>query len=187
MICIGLTYIIRTCTSTPLWAVADSFDHIRSGPVPVSIRINTGIPAEWIRNLRWSQLVSKHRFESKCSAKVSPLERESARQSWILNFTPRIPDSRLLISFCQWNLDSGFQSLVGFRILWVVFRIPRPRISDSTSKNFPVCGIRTLLHEAKSSPHKKDNTGQPGPTSRTLLMKYPPKVYLSKRKSGCLF
>ena len=30
---------------------------------------------------------------------------------------------------CQWNLDSGFQSLVGFRI-------PKPRILDSKSKNF---------------------------------------------------
>ena len=34
-------------------------------------------------------------------------------------------------SFCQWNLDSVFQSLVGFRIPWAVFRIPKPRISDS--------------------------------------------------------
>ena len=34
-------------------------------------------------------------------------------------------------SLCQWNLDSGFQSLVGF------FWIPNPRISDSTSSNFP--------------------------------------------------
>ena len=31
----------------------------------------------------------------------------------------------------QWKLDSGFQSLVGF------FRIPNPRISDSTSNDFP--------------------------------------------------
>ena len=33
------------------------------------------------------------------------------------------------------NLDSGFQSLVGFRILSAGFRIPKPRIPDSTSKN----------------------------------------------------
>ena len=31
---------------------------------------------------------------------------------------PGILDS----NFCQWNLDSGFQSLVGFRIPWAVFR-----------------------------------------------------------------
>ena len=34
-------------------------------------------------------------------------------------------------SFCQWNLDSVFQSLVSFRIPWAVFRIPKPRIPDS--------------------------------------------------------
>ena len=34
----------------------------------------------------------------------------------------------------EWDLDSGFQSLVGFRILWAVFRIPEPRIPDSTNK-----------------------------------------------------
>ena len=42
----------------------------------------------------------------------------------------------------QWNLDSGFQLLVGFRIPWAVFRIPKPRIPDSTSKNFLDSGIR---------------------------------------------
>ena len=58
-------------------------------------------------------------------------------------------------SLCQWNLDSGFQSLVdsgilelfsrfqsqGFRIL----RVKSSRIPDSKSKNFPGSG----LHEAK--------------------------------------
>ena len=33
--------------------------------------------------------------------------------------------------FCQWNWDSGFQSLVGFRILWAVFQIPKPSLPDS--------------------------------------------------------
>ena len=33
------------------------------------------------------------------------------------------------------NLDSGFQSLVGFRILSAGFRNPKPRIPDSRSKN----------------------------------------------------
>ena len=54
-------------------------------------------------------------------------------------------------SLCQWNLDSGFQSLVdsgilelfsrfqspGFRILRVKFS----RIPDSKSKNFPDSGL----------------------------------------------
>ena len=39
-------------------------------------------------------------------------------------------------SLCQWNLDSGFHSFVGFRI-------PKPRILDSTSipeSGFPYMG-----------------------------------------------
>ena len=35
-----------------------------------------------------------------------------------------------------WNLDSGFQSLVGFRIPWAVFQIPKPRIPDFTNEKF---------------------------------------------------
>ena len=35
------------------------------------------------------------------------------------------------------NLDSCFQSLVGFWIPWAVFRIPKPGILDSTSTIFP--------------------------------------------------
>ena len=41
---------------------------------------------------------------------------------------------------------TGFQSLVGFRILWAVFWIPKPRIPDSTSKNCTDSGIRIPLH-----------------------------------------
>ena len=44
------------------------------------------------------------------------------------------------------KLDSGFQSLVGFRILSAGFRIPKPRIPDSTSKKFLDSGIRIPLH-----------------------------------------
>ena len=58
---------------------------------------------------------------------------------------------------CQWNLDSGFQSLAGFRISWAEFRIPKSRISNSTrtnstvefgfhKQNFPDSGIRITLH-----------------------------------------
>ena len=43
----------------------------------------------------------------------------------------------------QWNWDSGFQSLVGFRIPWTVFRIPN-RISDSTSNIFQIPKSRPL-------------------------------------------
>ena len=41
-----------------------------------------------------------------------------------------------VLNSSQWDLDSGFQSLVGFPILKAVFRIPKPRIPDSTSNNF---------------------------------------------------
>ena len=49
------------------------------------------------------------------------------RLAWLAEFQVR--DSCL----CQWNLDSGFQSLVAFRI-------PMPRIPDFTGKNFPDSG-----------------------------------------------
>ena len=47
-------------------------------------------------------------------------------------------DQVLHPSLCQWtDLDSEFSSLVGFRIPWAVFWIPKPRIPGSTSKTFP--------------------------------------------------
>ena len=47
---------------------------------------------------------------------------------------------------CQWTLDSGFQSLVGVWILRAKLWIPKPGISDSTSKNFPDSETRITLH-----------------------------------------
>ena len=44
------------------------------------------------------------------------------------------------------KLTPGFHSLVGFRIPWAVFRIPKPRISHSTSNIFPDSGIWIPLH-----------------------------------------
>ena len=46
------------------------------------------------------------------------------------------------------KLDSGFQSLEGFRILIAGFRISKPRIPDSRSKKFLDSGIRIPLHGA---------------------------------------
>ena len=54
--------------------------------------------------------------------------------------TPWIPDYRCWIPVFvigTWILDSGFQSLVRFRIPWAVFRIPKPRVRGSTSKICP--------------------------------------------------
>ena len=59
------------------------------------------------------------------------------RQSWILNPIPWILDSTLF----HWNLNSRFHSLLGFRI-------PKPRIPDSTRKNFTDSGIRIPLQGA---------------------------------------
>ena len=59
---------------------------------------------------------------------------------------------RVAQSNLEWifrKLDSGFQSLVGFLIPSAGFRIPKPRIPDSTSKKFLDSGIRILLHGAK--------------------------------------
>ena len=66
---------------------------------------------------------------------------------WIPRRGFQIPGTRFWI-LSQWDLDSGFQSLKGFRIPWVVFRIPKSRIPDSSGKNFPDCGISFSLHEA---------------------------------------
>ena len=65
--------------------------------------------------------------------------------SWIPRHRFLIPGPRFRI-LCQWNLDSGFQSLVGFRIPWAVFRIPKPRfastrkISRIPESGFPYMG-----------------------------------------------
>ena len=51
----------------------------------------------------------------------------------------------------SWNLDSGFQPLVGFRIPPAVFRIPKLRIPDSMRKIFLDSGFHKQkfpLHEA---------------------------------------
>ena len=54
-------------------------------------------------------------------------------------------------SLCQYNLDSGLQSLVGFRISWAVFRIPQAKFPHSVSRIpegiislIPVSGVRYM-------------------------------------------
>ena len=68
---------------------------------------------------------------------------------WIPRRGFQIPGTRFWI-LSQWDLDSGFQSLKGFRILWVVFRIPKSRIPDSSGKNFPDSGIFIFLTRGDS-------------------------------------
>ena len=60
-------------------------------------------------------------------------------------------DSGFLVldsSIFHWNMNSRFHSLMGFRIPWAVFWIPKPRISDSTRKNFTDSRIRIPLQGA---------------------------------------
>ena len=54
------------------------------------------------------------------------------RQSWILDSTPWIPDSLLV------DLDSGFQSLAGFRI-------PQANIFWIPESEFPYYGAKRAL------------------------------------------
>ena len=66
----------------------------------------------------------------------------------ILDYGFNVVDSGFQVldsTLCQWNM--AILSLVGFRIPYAVFRIPaKPRIPDSTSKNFPDSGIRIPSH-----------------------------------------
>ena len=77
---------------------------------------------------------------SKAFIIISPRGRDP-RQAWILDSARRgfrIPGTG------TWNLDSGFSSIVGWRISWAVFRIPKPRIPQA---NFP----RFWITQAKIS------------------------------------
>ena len=70
-----------------------------------------------------------------CSSKGLPHVRESKT---VLDSGFHTVDS----SLCQWNLDSGFHLLVGFRIPGAVFWIPNSRIPHSTSKISPNSGFQ---------------------------------------------
>ena len=59
--------------------------------------------------------------------------------------SPRVKESKTVLDSGLHAVDSGFQLLdsrsfsveLGFRIPTAIFRNPRPKIPDSTSKNFP--------------------------------------------------
>ena len=70
---------------------------------------------------------------------------------WLPQHGFRIPGIEFRI-LCQWSLNSGFQSLVGFQIPWAVFWIPKPKILDFTSKTLPDERIRISLHGATNYP-----------------------------------
>ena len=94
---------------------------------------------------------------------LSPHVREGSLVFWIPRHEFQIPGTGFHI-LCQWNLDSGFQWLVGFRIPWAVFWIQKSRIPDSRIKtgfldsafhkqNLPGSGLhkQSLLHGASFS------------------------------------
>lgn len=96
-------------------------------------------------------------------AKWSPHVRASTT---VLESGFQVLDSNL----CQWNLESGFQLLVGFRTPWAAFRIPKPRIPysastifpdssfRSTSKHFRESRIRIPLHKAPIAHSSRDHS-----------------------------
>ena len=69
-----------------------------------------------------------------CSSHVCYISLHIRESKTVLDSGFHDTDSGLQVldsSICQWNLDSGLQSLEGFRIRWAVFRIPlKPRITD---------------------------------------------------------
>ena len=74
----------------------------------------------------------------------SALIQGNSRLSWMLDCTPWIPDFQFrywIQNLCQWNIDSGFHSLVGFRVPRAVFQNPKPKILCSKRKSFPDCGF----------------------------------------------
>ena len=66
----------------------------------------------------------------------------------VLDSTPWILDSRYLIPVLDSDLDFGFQSLVRFQVPRTESQIPKSRIRDSTSNNFPDSRIPIPLHGA---------------------------------------
>ena len=76
----------------------------------------------WIKNPSRTPFPSNY---SNSSSRLKLALWGNPRKSWILYSTPWIPDSiNWFRSFCQLNLDSGFEWLVGFRNPWAVFLIP---------------------------------------------------------------
>ena len=57
-------------------------------------------------------------------------------QSWILDSTPDSVFQVLDSTLCQWNLDSGFQSFVGFRISLSCIDIPDSKAQGSRFQDF---------------------------------------------------
>ena len=64
--------------------------------------------------------------------------------SWILDSTAWVPESRYGFLIRRRDLDSGFQSLARFRIRWAVSCIPESRIPQ-VKNPIPVLRISYLM------------------------------------------
>ena len=87
----------------------------------------------------FEKLLQKLLFRYLFSVSLTSDSRHVRESKTVLDPGFHAVDSRFQVldfTLFQWNLDSGFQSFVGFRIPWAVFRIPKFRIPDSTSKSF---------------------------------------------------
>ena len=85
--------------------------------VSLSALVRVSLPQVWV--------CSTHVYGSVCPIYENP------RQSWVLDSTLCIPDSKCWI--LAFESATGYQSLGGLWISLSVFWIPKPRISDSTS------------------------------------------------------
>ena len=74
-------------------------------------------------------------FQCRISAAERAFRFRASNWNSLSNETRTLPLLRLDSSRCQWNLDSGFQFLVGFRIPWA----PESKAQDSRfhKQNFP--------------------------------------------------
>ena len=87
----------------------------------------------------------------------------SGEQHQTTIFSPHVRESKTVLDSGFHAMDSGFQVMdsrisndriwcpevpAGFWIPYDVFRVPKPRILESTKKNFSVSGLRISFHEA---------------------------------------
>ena len=82
-------------------------------------------------NVQWQKLISLH------------VRKTETVRFWIPLFGFRI--------LCQWNLDSGLQTLVGFWIPLAEFRIPKRRIPDYFTKRLIPCANYKHIYFIDSS------------------------------------
>ena len=98
-------------------------------------------------------------IDEACEVKFLPMW-GNPRQSWIVDSTQWIPDSRYSIPVFvsrTWILDTNF--LVGFRIPYAVFRIPKSSILDSVSKIFLDSGVHKHRYMGRKITSGKSKKG----------------------------